>query len=304
MSGSAVAAVLVELARVGEEVISEAEAVNTRMNALSDAREARFEQRVMKGIPRWTPDPQGALINLRSMLAIDAARGHRDAAREFAAWWADVATIALVAIATDQVVSPLRVAIADPTIWLWDEELQCLPPVPDSTRQLILLAADMGRTPVGHEQADQDLASLAREHAARAGLKIGYADGQLTVTEDGTAEARRRRLWGDAWLEARVPLLPTAEVVSDLLRRCEASSTAVSAAVDAVHAVDAAVDAFHKMRALEQDESDDTAASGEDFDSLCDRAEQLTMLLGGYARTLTDTLCELHRKVAPGGSLR
>jgi hypothetical protein len=291
MSRDAIEELLAELAAVAEEVIAQADAADARMNELSDASEALLDQRVADGVPRWRPDPQHAIVSLRDTLATNAAREHRNAAREFVAWWADVATLAVLAAVTGQRVPPTRVAAADPTIWFAEEDLHHLPDVPERTRELARLAAEMAATPLGHGQADHDMATLARDHAARAGLRISYTDnGQVVVKQDGSPEARRRRLWGDAWTEARVPALPAPDELAGLLTSYGAPASTITAVVDATRAVDDAVTALLRAQALEDSDTGDEPTSTEDSEVLWNQAEQLTALLSRYARTLTNTL--------------
>jgi hypothetical protein len=79
------------------------------MDELDDAREALIEQCAASDVSHGRPQPRHAIVSLRSELATNAARDHRNAAREFAAWWADVATIAVLAAVTGQHVHPARV---------------------------------------------------------------------------------------------------------------------------------------------------------------------------------------------------
>jgi hypothetical protein len=291
LSRYAIEELLAELAAVAEEVIAQADAADARMNELSDASEALLEQRVADGVPRWQPDPQHAIVSLRDTLATNAAREHRDAARKFAAWWADVATLGVLAAVTGQLVPQTRVAAADPTIWIAEEDLHHLPDVPEDARELSRMAAEMAATPLGRGQADHDMAALASDHAARAGLRISYTDdGQVVVKQDGSPEARRRRLWGDAWTEARVPALPAPDELAGLLTSYGAPASTIAAVLEATRAVDDAVTALRRVQALEGGVTGDEPTSAEDIDSLWSQAGQLTALLSRYARTLTNTL--------------
>lgn len=294
MDHYAIEKVLGELAAVAEEVIAAADAADARMVELDDAREALIEQRVANGVLRSWPDPQFAIVSLRGTLALDAAREHRDAAREFVAWWADVATLAVLAAVTGQVVHPARVAAADPTIGFDEEYLQYLPEVPERVRELTRLTAVMAATPLGDRQVDYKMAKLAKEHAAHSGLRLDYADGgQVVVKEDWKPEARRCRLWGDAWIEARVPALPTPDELISLLTQHGAPASAIASVAEATRAVDDAVTALQRVQVLESADTEDEPMSAEDAETaeaLWNQAEQLTTLLSRYARTLTDTL--------------
>ncbi|HEY0694082.1 MAG TPA: hypothetical protein VGD71_34195 [Kribbella sp.] len=297
MNHYAIEEVLVELAAVAEEVIAAADAAEARMDELDEANEALIEHRVADGVPRSRPEPQHAIVSLRSTLATNAAREHREAAREFAAWWADVATLAVLAAVTGQLVHPARVAAADPTIGFDEEDLHHLPDVPERDRELTRLTAVMAATPLGEQQIDYKMAKRAREHAAHAGLRLDYADdGRVVVKEDWTPEARRRRLWGDAWNETRVPALPTPDELTSLLANHGAPTSTVAFVAEATHAIDDAVTALRRMDELERGETEDeplSAENAETVEALWRQAEQLTALLARYARTLTDTLLAL-----------
>lgn len=295
MSPSAIEEVLAELALVAEEVITQADAAQARLDELDDSREALIEQRRADDVPPWRPDPQHAIVSLRATVAVHVAREHRDAAREFAAWWADVATLAVLAAVTGRLVHPARVAAADPTIFLGEDELKHLPDVPEDARNLARLAANMAATPLGR---DHKMAALAVDHAARAGLLISYTDdGQVVVKQDGSPEARRRRLWGDAWIEERVPALPAVNELSELLADHGAPAAIISAVAEAIRAVEDAVIALRRVQALEDRDTADEPTSAEDMeniDSLWNTAGQLTALLARYARTLMNTLPIVH----------
>jgi hypothetical protein len=297
MDSHAIEELLVELAVVAEEVIAAADAAEARADELDAASEALLELRNADGVPHWRPDPQHAIVSLRSTLAVDAAREHREAAREFAAWWADVATLAVLAAVTGQLVHPARLAAADPTIGFDEEYLQHLPEVPESVRELTRLTAVMAAAPLGDQQVDYKMAKLAREHAAHAGLRLDYADGgQVVVKEDWTPEARRCRLWGEAWTESRVPVLPTPDEVTSLLTEHGAPAFAIASVAEATRAVDDAVAALRRMDELERGETEDepfSAEAAETIEALWRQAKQLTALLARYARTLTDTLLSL-----------
>ncbi|GAA1937406.1 hypothetical protein [Amycolatopsis minnesotensis] len=290
MNRDAIEEVLAELAAVTEEVLAQADAADARMNELSDAREALLEQRAADGVSLCKPAPHYALAGLRDTLAMHAAREQREAAREFAAWWADVATLAVLAEVSGQPVSPTRLAAADPTLWMSEEDMHDLPEIPESTRVLARLGAVMAAVPLGSGRADHDMAAQAEDHAARAGLRISYDDGQVVVKENGGPEARRCRLWGGLWTEARVPELPAPDELADLLTGHGTPESSTAAAVEAARAVDDAVIALLRARALDNGDPQDEPISAEDIDSLWNHADQLTNLLSHYARTITNML--------------
>lgn len=295
MDHYAIEGVLVELAAVAEEIIAAADAADARADELDAASEALLERRLADGVPQWRPDPQHAIVSLRTTLAVDAAREHRDAAREFVAWWVDVATLAVLAAVTGQLVHPARVAAADPTIGFDEVYLQYLPEVPESVRELTRLTAVMAATPMGDQQFDYKMAKLARERAA--GLRLDYANGgQVVVKEDWKPEARRCRLWGDAWTGTRVPALPTSDELTSLLANHGAPTSTIASVAEATRAVEDAVTALRRVQELESGDTEDEPSPAEDadtFEVLWSQAEQLTALLARYARTLIDTLAVL-----------
>ncbi|WP_153034241.1 hypothetical protein [Amycolatopsis sp. YIM 10] len=292
MDRNAVNEFLAKLGAVTEEVAAEAGAADARMSELTDASEELLEQRIADGIPRTSPDPRFTIAHMRSSMAITTARWHRDAAREFAAWWADVATIAVVVSATGQLVPTARVAAADPT-GIADDGVGYLPEVPEETRSLTRLTATFA-LPDGLNQADPHMAALANEQAARAGLKISHtSDGEVVVLDDGEPEARRRRLWGDLWIEARVPGLPDQRELADLLNKHGAPASTVADAVEALREVEEAAAAMLRIRELEQsviNAEPAPDADDDDWDALWSQAEQLTALLVRYASVLTDAV--------------
>jgi hypothetical protein len=303
MDSHAIEAVLLELAAAAEEVIATAEVAEARADELDEASEALMEQRAADTVPRSRPNPQHAIVSLRATLATNAAYEHRKAAREFAAWWADVATLAVLAAVTRQRVQPARVSAADPTIGFEEEDLRHLPDIPDSVRELTRLTAVMAATPLGDQRVDHNMAALAQEHAAHAGLRLDYADdGQVTVLDDWKPEARRRRVWGEAWTQTRVPALPTPDELTSLLADHGAPSSIIVAVAEATRAVDNAVTALRRMDELESGETEDEPMSAQDartFDALWKQAEPLTALLARYARTLTNSLPILHGSDQP-----
>jgi hypothetical protein len=76
--------------------------------------------------PRW-PDLQRALRLARSRLASEGRRRRAEVAREFAAWWADVASVAVCDTADRIPVQVTRAAVGDPSLYMSDEDLRYLP---------------------------------------------------------------------------------------------------------------------------------------------------------------------------------
>jgi hypothetical protein len=156
MSLAALSEILAELAVVTEDAMAQAEAADAEMETLSEASERLLEQRVSQGVRSCRSDPQRAIVDMRRDLAVRVAR-------EFVAWWADVAILAVIATVTRQSVHPALVAAADPTTWFDEEDLQHLPNIPDDVRELAGLTARLAATLLGPGQTDGDMAQRATD---------------------------------------------------------------------------------------------------------------------------------------------
>lgn len=301
MSLVALEEVLEDLTVVTEEVIVQAEAADAEMNRLSDARESLIEQRMALGVPSCQPDPQSAIVDMRSTLAVNVAREYQEAAREFVAWWADVATLAVTAAVTGQHVHPARAAAADPTRWFDDEDLQHLPEVPQDVLALAGLAVRMAATPLGPGHTGTTTVEQATDYASSAGLRFDRdGEGQIVAVQDRTAEARRCRLWGDMWTVARVPALPLSNELAELLTMHGAPAATIAAVTEVTHAVEVAVVALLRAEELESGDNDDEpTATEEELESLWSQADQLTERLRQYARALTNALPNLRTLERP-----
>jgi hypothetical protein len=294
MSHQAIDQALADLATVSEQAVTQADAADAHAKELDDACEALLEQRAARGVSGCQPDPRFAAASLRRDLASKAARQHHAAARELVAWWADLATVAVVAAAFDRPLRPARAAAADPAIGFTREDLRQLPAVPEHERKLAELGARMSSTSLAPRPRDDDFAAAVADHAVRVGLLIDVSeDGQLVAVEDGSPQARRCRLWGNDWIDHQVPLLPDADELADLLRRRGVPADTVAAVHDATAAVADALDAAGRARELAARDSPEaplTAAEAAECEALLDQAEGLTGLLARYARTLAGSL--------------
>lgn len=295
MSAAEIDQVLSELGQVVDDVMAAARTANAEMEEAEAASEALLEQRELNGAPLCQPKPGWAVTRLRAELASAAARRYRDVTREFVAWFADLATVALVHAITGQPVHPARAAAADPTLWFSDEDLRHLPAVPEDVRDFATLAASLGVGGFAHP-GDGDLAALARSYAAEAGLQIAVAaDGELNVVEDGSAEARRCRLWGADWIEARVPALPKSDDAEAILMDRGVSAGAVTAVRDAAVAVATALAARRRIAELD---ASDTAIDDAEYERLWQHVDRLNELLAHYGRTVTANLPVVRAAVA------
>lgn len=290
LDAAAVRAVLGELALVCEDMIADANAADETMLSLSEACETQLELRIANHVSHEQPDPVGAQLSMRSNIANNVARERRKAAREFVAWWADVASLALAAAGARQSVPSARVMAADPTIMLSDEDLRVLPEIPSTDRDLTLLAARLATTPAPPGEHGRDMATVALERAKQLGLQIRYGTGEPTLCEDGNSEARRRRLWGTPWTDARAPLLPEPDQLTDWLTRCEIAEPVSTEILGSAREVAVATMARLRAQELEDDSQDGPDVMAE-IETLWERADQLTDLLAMYSRKITDALC-------------
>ncbi|MDF5752737.1 hypothetical protein [Spongiactinospora sp. TRM90649] len=280
------------LAGVTERVMADHAESERLLERLSEEDNRLLEERAGAGWPPgcgW-PDPARALSSFRQEQALSAAHRHRAAAREFAAWWADVAASATVATLFGLRLHPVRAAAADPESWMSDENLRRLPAISRHERNLAELTLWLGRPAPG----DAGPAG-GRRPAAELGLTFrAGADGRQVLAEDGRPEARRRRLWGRCWLDHQVPLLPeTGELVESLTMR-DVPRTTVSAIREASSALDAALaakaGADRLSRQIDQRGLPETPEQSAELESLWDHADRIPALLAAYARTLTDHL--------------
>ncbi|RSN60646.1 hypothetical protein DMH01_15255 [Amycolatopsis sp. WAC 04182] len=291
LDAAALRGVLGELALVCGNMIADANEADATMMSLSEACETRLEHRIANRMTHDQPDPVGAQLSMRSNIANNVARERRKAAREFVAWWSDVASLALAAAGTRQTVRSARVVAADPTILLGDEDLRVLPDISATDRDLTLLAARLAMTPAPPGEHGRDMATVAIERAGRLGVQIRYGNGEPTLSEDGNAEARRRRLWGTPWIEARAPLLPEPDQLTDWLAQCKIAEPASTEILGAAREVAVATMAHLRALELEDDDSQDGPDVMAEIETLYEQADQLTDLLATYSRKVTDALC-------------
>ncbi|MBG0818340.1 hypothetical protein [Planomonospora sp. ID82291] len=267
---------------------------------------AEDDQSPMHSSPTGTvrPDPLSSLHNQRTIFAENAEEDYQAATQKFTAWWADVATCAVMAALTRTPLTHARAAAADPGGRMDSEELALIAPIPEAQRQLAELAVRMDHGLSFTPESGSGLPSVSgQEFAERLGLAIKVTpDGQPVLVDDDTPEARRRRLWGEAWLSHKAPLLPTTEEFVHVLTSAEAPSETVDAITEASRAVEAAVAAHVRANELtdqlEQEETGtaEDAQAWAEVNALWQRFDALPQVLAAYARVLTTQLPALRRK--------
>ncbi len=288
-------AVLAELAAVAAEMIADTAVAERDLDMWTDAE----EQYIESGPPiRSRPDPRRAVVSMRSIMAIDTAGNLRQATREIVAWWADLATYAALATAGGRSIDPVRAAGADPSAVLTSEDLASLPAPSEYSYQLASLAARMADTPVGPYEQRDDLLALTRDLTARNGLKLRRSDvGELIVADDFSAEARRRRLWGDIWIDHRLPELPAADQLVDALAAGGVPPAVIADVRGAAAAVDDVVAASRHLSELESIDVPHPSTM-QKIDDIWPYVAQATDILAGYAEALTRHLPAI-RATAP-----
>lgn len=289
MSAEEIDCALSAMARASEVLLQESDAAERRRDELDDLNEALIEQQA-KG---WgsVSDPESVLLSVRLGLATDSATRHREAAREFVSWWADAATVAWEAAVLETAVPFGRLVGAAPGILLADDELAVLPKVDEHTRRLVELGAFLGSP--SHLRSsdgdDEDPAAMAADLAVRSGLRIRLDDaGEVEVVEGDDPEARRCRLWGDFWVEHRIPAFPEPDDLEKWLSRAPSETEAHLRA--AVKAVVQAVVAGSRIDEIESKDEAWTPEEIDEYDGFMELWGSLTTLLADYAQAVTDSL--------------
>jgi hypothetical protein len=182
------------LAAAVDELCADADAAERRHEELLDATERLIDEGNRSGQYSMA-NTRLACASRQQTMALDVARACRVAAGDFAAWWADLSTLALVSAATGDPVDPVRATAGNPQLPTIDQtELARLPGPPDHVRKLAELAAIMAEAP-GADVTDD---TLAHDFAADHGLAFRRgSDGTIEVIDDIWPEARRRRVWAD-----------------------------------------------------------------------------------------------------------
>ncbi|KUL34046.1 hypothetical protein [Streptomyces regalis] len=282
---------LSSMARASAVLLQASEAARQHMDELDTLKEAELRQH---GNARSsTYDPESVLVSVRLKVAVNTAKTHQDAAHEFVCWWVDAAIAAWRSTAHGAPLHRARMGAAAPETLMPDEDLALLPTVDDLTRQLVELCAFLGPPPVG-EMSDQaqDPAAMAAGMAAHSGLRLRRDEtGNVRVLDDAEPEARRRRLWGDYWIDHRLPRLPDPKELDLLL--APAPEGVAQRLQSATQAVIRVTRAGLRLSEMESNEAPWTPAEIAEYDRLSDQVSRVTTVLAEYARTVTDALPEM-----------
>ncbi|MGH3679741.1 MAG: hypothetical protein ACRDT2_05705 [Natronosporangium sp.] len=269
---------LAELAAVVEESIADVRSAELEKTQLAEARGPGAGSLLGRPNPRWV------LLDRRLRLAYQVLDGRERMARDLAAWWADLATVAVAATISETPLHPVRAAAGDPATSLDEEDMRHLPAVSESDRDLVRLVAI-----VGAEPEDGRKPSLA----SRTGVYLYPSEnGEVGVYEDPTPMGRRSRLWGDNWTDHQVPALPEPGDLAEHLARHGVPASLVEEVRQAAETVYRGLDASRRHQQLEEKgpEDDDWDAHDETLKTLQSQMDQLTVFLANYARSLSGTL--------------
>ncbi|KPI06679.1 hypothetical protein OK074_4118 [Actinobacteria bacterium OK074] len=291
MTAQEVDETLSALARASASLLQECAVAQRRMEELEALSEAEIGQRA--GKHGSSCDAESELLSVRLKLAVDSAKGHRDAAREFVCWWTDAALSAWKSAARGTPLPHARMRAAAPNTLLDEAELAVLPRADEHTRKLVELGVFLGAPPPVPAQGHaEDTAALTTDLAARSGLRIRRGEtGEAEVVDDDDPEGRRRRLWGDFWLEHQIPALPEPDELDLLLAR---TPTEVAERLrDATKTVLQAAMAGLRIAEIEDTEGPWAPAQIAEYERSWDQLSRLTGFLADYARTITDGLPEI-----------
>ncbi|MFG2532569.1 hypothetical protein [Streptomyces sp. NPDC048516] len=175
-----------------------------------------------------------------------------------------------------------------------DDDLAVLPDVDEQTRTLLELGSFLGAPQSGAVPDNgDDLAAMTTNLAARSGLSIRRNDtGAIEVVDDVDPEARRRRLWGDCWLELGIPALPSPGSELDALL-VRAPGEVADRLLNTSRAVVSAAMARLRLSELEDTGARWTPAEIDEYDQLSAQHDRLTQLLADYARAVTESLPDM-----------
>jgi hypothetical protein len=156
-----------------------------------------------------------------------------------------------------------------------DDGLAVLPSVDEHTRQLVELGTFLGAPQPGPvSDYDDGLAAVTADLAARTGLLVRRDEtGDIRVLHDADPEARRRRLWGDFWLEHDIPALPEPNELGLLLDR--APGETADRLRSATQAVIQAAMAGLRISEMESNEAPWTPTEIDEYDQLSARLDRL-----------------------------
>ncbi|MFH9420013.1 hypothetical protein [Streptomyces sp. NPDC017529] len=280
------------LARCSVALLEESQAEQQRMEELNELNEIRFRQHTEGRRPPY--DAESALLAARLRLAIRSAKAHHDAAHEYVCWWVDAAVTAWTSAVHGTPMPYARLGAAAPHTLMANDDLMVLPDVDEQTRKLIELGASLSAPQLATVPGnDDDLAKMTIDLAARSGLSLRQSEtGAMEVVDDAEPEARRRRLWGDYWLEFGIPALPSPGRELDALL-VRASRKTADRLLDASRAVVIATKAALRLSELEDTEAPWTPAEIEEYDRLSIQHDRLTHFLADYAQAVTESLPDI-----------
>ncbi|MFD9562568.1 hypothetical protein [Streptomyces sp. NPDC059994] len=279
--------ILAGLARCSTALIQEWQAIEQRAEELNAHSESGIQRRIEGQEPPYSPESVALSVRLR--LVGRCAKDSRDAAREFVCWWVDAAVTAWTAAVHELPVTRARLGAAAPDTVLADDDLAVLPAVDEKTWKLVELGAFLGDPQMAPGSDDGDTASAVADLAARSGLSLRRnAHGDVEVMENIDPEARRRRLWGECWLQLAIPVLPGPDDLDVLL--AHAPSETGERLLSASRAVVRAVMATSRLSELEDIDAPWTQTQIDEYDQLSALHDEVTPLLANYARVVTDSL--------------
>ncbi|WP_406283161.1 hypothetical protein [Streptomyces sp. NBC_00209] len=278
--------ILIELARCSTALVQEWQAAQHRAEELDAHSESGIQRRVEGQEPPYSAE--SVALSVRLTLAVRYAKDSRDAAREFVCWWVDAAVTAWTAAVHELPVTRARLGAAAPDTLLAEEDPSVLPAIDEQTWTLVELGISLG-DPCVAPGSDEDTASTATELAARSGLSLRRnAHGDVEVTENVDPEARRRRLWGNCWLQLGIPALPGPGDLDVLLAHApgKVGERILSASGDVVRA------SMASLRMSELGDSDEpwTPEQIDEYDRLSALHDEVTLLLADYAHAVTESL--------------
>ncbi|WP_030180442.1 hypothetical protein [Streptomyces violaceorubidus] len=292
MTAEEIDATLSAMALAATALLQECKAVQQRREEWDTLSEGEIRDR--SGHPGLPYRPERVLLSVRLQLATDSARAYESAAHEFVSWWTDIAMAAWRSAVHGTPLLRARMGGAAPNTLMTKEELALLPRVDEHTRQLVELGAFLS-APMAYESAhdhDQDLEALTTDLGARSGLRVQWDEtGKARALPEDEPEARRRRLWGDFWIEHRIPRLPDPHELN-LLAAHAPSQTAESIRT-AAKAVIESVSARQRLSEMENNEAPWTPVEATEYDCLSALWNDLTTRLADFAQVITAGLPEI-----------
>ncbi|MEH6374529.1 hypothetical protein V7793_09350 [Streptomyces sp. KLMMK] len=279
------------LAHCSAVLLEASQATQQRMDELNELSEIGIQQRAQGQGSRY--DAEDTLLSIRLRLAIQSAKTHRDAAHEFICWWVDAAVTAWKSAAHGTPMPYARLGAAAPDTLMPEEDLTVLPEVDEHTRSLVELGYYLGAPqPSAVPDNDDDLATMTTDLAARSGLSVRRnGTGGIEVVDGIDPEARRRRLWGDHWLELGIPAIPGSGELDDLLVR--APSETADRLLNASRSVVTAAMTRLRLSELEDTEAPWSPAEVDEYEQLSTQHDRLTHLLADYAQAVTESLPDI-----------